>query len=224
MYANLFLQIIGIIFPIALLVGVIYLFISSLITIIKKRKQLNNIFKISKEHKIRDVIQIVFHSLVYICILAFCFTICYETNKPHYPTNRSIESNSVRKAVSTLNQAIMLEFALEGTEISKIETQDDFIALFERRIDTTEKKKLPEKYQKKEYFQTGDGIIYSITKFEKGCKVVDIENPMNSSCVIEFDINSDKEPNKLNVDIFQTIVDGDNMKILPSADTSALMN
>lgn len=204
------------VFYTGILTLILYWFLSSIITIIKNRKNLKNLFKISKKHKVRDIFQIIIHSAIYIFILILFILIWNEANRPCYPNNRIIIP-SVKKSISILNQAISLEYSLEKTKISDFETADDMQALFKRRLGIMDKGNLHQQYQDNKYFQTFDGIVYSIVKFEKGCKIIDIENPMNSSCVIEFDINGEQKPNKSNEDIFQAVIDAENMRILPSA-------
>ncbi len=202
------------VFYTGIVILILYWFLSSIITIIKNRKNLKNLFKISKKHKVRDIIQIIIHSTIYILVLLLFIRIWNEANRPCYQNNRN---GYVKKCISILNQAISLEYSLEKTKISDFETADDMQALFKRRLSIKDKGNLPKKYQDNRYFQTFDGIIYSIVKFEKGCKIIDIENPMNSSCVIELDINGAQKPNKLNDDIFQAVIDAENMQVLPSA-------
>lgn len=202
------------VFYTGILILILYWFLSSIITIIKNRKNLKNLFQISKKHKVRDIFQIIIHSAIYIFILLLFILIWNEANRPCYQNNRN---RYVKKSISILNQAISLEYEIEKTKISDLETSNDLKALFGRRLNILEKTNLHKKYQDERYFQTADGIIYSIVKFEKGCKTIDIENPMNSSCVMEFDVNGEKKPNKLNDDIFQAVIDAENMRILPSA-------
>jgi len=66
-----------------------------------------------------------------------------------------------------------------------------------------------------------NGVIYMFEKFEPGCKIVDRENPDNSSCIMVIDVNGFYKHNKMTKDDskpqdrFKVIIDGNKPAVYP---------
>lgn len=76
-------------------------------------------------------------------------------------------------------------------------------------------------YYKKPSLTTNDQIMFILYKYEPQCKTVDLENPVNSSCLIIVDINGIKNPNIKDADFnttdrYDLIIDGSKNNVLLS--------
>ena len=150
-----------------------------------------------------------------------------------------------KKALSALNQVLVLEYALEGKQvkdfqnanefanmiISRMQVEDDYVYniksdkyKFKTFTEDEIKKYNLTEYKDKPFFIDKSGIAYIVSKFEQGCNNVDLENHENSSCLIDVDVNGFREPNEYynpekhrNVDRITLVVDGVsvNDKIIP---------
>lgn len=76
-------------------------------------------------------------------------------------------------------------------------------------------------YYKKPSLTTNEQIMFILYKYEPKCQTVDIENPVNSSCLIVVDINGIKNPNIKDADFnttdrYDLIIDGNKNTVLLS--------
>lgn len=193
----------------------LYLFVKEIIYLLKERKNFKNFFKLNPKHKIRDILLFIWH-FFFVSIIYYIFIICLllYTAFPIAPAKPD-HSIVTKTTINMLNSALIYEYAKNGTQISDINTKEELELILKKGLPLQE---LPTEYNNGNYWQTTNGVIYRIVKFEKNCSKTDLHEPLNSSCVIEFDVNGAKKPNRLNQDIFHVILNGDdyNMKILPS--------
>lgn len=165
--------------------------------------KLKYIFKISRKHIFRDLIQVIFIVLLsgfialellfgsLIIMAAFFSEGCTEMRAP------------LKKAFWGLNQVMGMHKKLEGS--IPYTNAEDFAAMMKKRMsvldrgrpyteDEIKQYKLSE-YKNKPMMVTADGIMFAVTKFESGCKTVDAVNLENSSCLIDVDVNNQRKPN-----------------------------
>lgn len=181
----------------------LFLFSRSLKFLIKERKNIKNMFRLNPKHKIRDIIIIIIQIIsalfiFYFVFIMILFGLAFQPIK-HRPDN----SIALNTAIHQLNNAIIYEYSINGITFSDIKTKEELKTLFQKHISIQE---LPPEYDIENCFQATNGIIFKIVKFEEGCKTIDLQKPLNSSCVIEIDVNGQKNPNIVNKDIFRVVL------------------
>lgn len=201
--------------------------------ILRHKSDLKYLFKISREHKLRDVSQIIVHFLIIFLFIFFNLSCYIDIKKPKKLPNQNYHDKM--KIVSNLNAATTLEYALENrTNIASIE---DFINSIIRRTTSVklyayyydgiqtqtfskfevEKKNLSEIEGKPTVFFTNYNSMFTVIKFKNGCAFYDDENVLNSNCVILIDGNGLAEPNEHGKDRAYLYIKGDEVpaKIVP---------
>ena len=188
--------------------------------------KLKYIFKISADKPVQSVLQIIailvlILFLVIVCIYSFISIFCPDTGKCDYKTE-------YRHAISMANQEIMIEEKINGKinydsaeNIAKIFIEHrkgniNKVYNIQTKYFDTSKKGLPKEYQNMPAWIDNENRIFVITKFEQGCKIVNQENVLDSSCIIEFDYNGKQKPNTIHQDRFQLIIDGNKNHVLPT--------
>ncbi len=190
------------------------------------------IFKKTK-NRLKDIFQISFIMIFLIIDIIFISFIIFVMINNSCSSSGYYSVVEYKRAISMLNQAIFLDYKSEASKISEIKTVDELAQIFVRRISLAEtynisnsyydKGKIKEKelkvYQNFPCFKTPDNKFFAITKYEAGCKNVDLKTPENSSCIIEVDLNGKSKPNQMSEgkkfrDRHQFIIDGNNNKVL----------
>jgi len=221
-------MIIPVLFLILLLFG-LFKWFAGLIFIIKNLKLFKYFFK--KPSRVRDLVQVIVILLLMLC-LAFAGFILISAvlfSCPNPPA--SAEYRSIfKKAVSNINMIITLNYAC--TNSVPLESAEAFAQMMQKRTAESDTKItiIPQDKFKKYKITDADfgiykdmpvllgknGVIYMFEKFEPGCKIVDRENPDNSSCIMVIDTNGAKPPNKITeqfirpLDRYKIIIDGGN--------------
>ena len=100
-------------------------------------------------------------------------------------TNAQEFRSALKKAISSLNQAIEKEYAMEGLNVGDFSTKTKLIDdLFGKNLQVIEKTG--------DKFITADGMIFTVTQFTPNS--CDFEN--QTACgTIEIDVNGEKGPN-----------------------------
>ncbi len=207
------------------------------------------IFKVSEKTKISDIFQIfiIIILLVFIIFLSIPFGIIISSNFNHdcSPCGYLECRAGFKKALAAINQSVSLEKELNN-KVS-YENANDFGLILTKRLNLIEiynvknvdikesdkirtmNKKDIKKYNLSEYegkpiLVQAVGITYMISKFEQGCKNVDLNNPDNCSCLIDADLNgfnnkpNDKTgftPKRNKNDRYTFVIDGNSNQILP---------
>ena len=211
----------------------LFCLITNLMYILKNKKELKHLFKIHKEHKLRDISQIVVHSFIISLFIILNLSCYIDIKTPKKLPHQSYHDKM--KIVSTLYQATILDYKLENkTNIGSIE---DFMNSIIRRTTSVklysyyydgiqtqnfskfeiEKKNLSELENKPTVFFTNYNSMFTVIKFKSGCAFYDDENVLNSDCVILIDGNGVKPPNVHNNDRAYLYIKGDEVpaKIVP---------
>lgn len=229
----LIFKILGISFWCVISFLLLFCLITNLMYILNHKKELKHLFKIHKEHKLRDVSQIIVHFFI-IFLFIFLNLSCYmDIKTPKRLPNQNYQDKM--KLVSNLNQATILDYKLENkTNTGSIE---DFMNSIIRRTTSVklyaysydgiqtqnfskfeiEKKNMREIENNPTVFFTNYNSMFSVIKFKSGCAFYDDENVLNSDCVILIDGNGPKPPNVHNDDRAYLYIKGDEIpaKIVP---------
>ena len=193
--------------------------------ILMKIKHIFKKTKISQEYIVQIsfiMIFIIIDIIIPVMINKYCSSSDYYSDSDY------------KNAISGLNLVIFTDYKSGASKISEINTVDELAQIFVRghnlirtnNISNSNYDKgiISEKelkvYQNFPCFETSDKKFFAITKFEAGCKNVDMKNPENSSCIIEVDLNGKDKPNQMSEeknfkDRHQLIIDGNNNKVLP---------
>jgi len=218
---NLISMIIPVLFLILLLFG-LYKWFAGLIFIIKNLKLFKSFFKAPNWKQIIFIFFLLFIMMFEAYFFAFIL--------PNQGCGSgTVEYRSLfKKAVSGINQAVTLNYALEGSV--PLGSAEEFAAAMKKRMSVIPYEKLAgyetmkaalSPYEDKPIFQKADGIMYMFEKFEPGCKIVDRENPDNSSCIMVIDVNGFYKHNKMTKDDskpqdrFKVIIDGNKPAVYP---------
>lgn len=114
-------------------------------------------------------------------------TLLSNTNKQEFKT-------ALKKAMSVINQAITLNYALTGNEMNSVLQNNTLLNEFMYSRTSILK------VNGKNYY-TADGIIYNFTNATQACAEPSagtaIENFSGTSCMLIVDVNGDKGPNVL---------------------------
>ena len=101
-------------------------------------------------------------------------------------TNAQEFRSALKKAISSLNQAIEKEYAMEGLNVGDFDSANALVNdLFGKNLQVIEKDGSK--------FITADGMIFNVTSFTPSS--CDFENE-NSCGTITIDVNGEKGPNK----------------------------
>lgn len=227
------------------LVIFLYLLFCFFNTIKKSIKLLfsKDIYKIDKEHKLRDIIELTIISILLVSIFAVIIVIinfflprdnCYRKYDYFY------YSIQTKRCVSVINTAFNLEYKL-NKKISL--NEDEFLNFFRNRVaheefynikenSSTKIKKINKKHIKSEKNKNGidkeladkpcfevAGALYFINRYQNGCKNVDLEHPENSDCYMTIDLNGFEQPNKLieidkDIEHLHKVPDGDSIIVV----------
>lgn len=199
---------------------IILAMIYDLIRIISKRHDFKYFCKINDKHKIKDISLIVIYSLIITVLVTMYVSVGIVLSwlnkqlttpefapahnkamiliKRNLPNPRQYKTSQEFASALVNNMPLIQEvyyFSVEGKENLSFNKQE------------IKKCKL-KKYVSNPTFITTDGIIYSIIKYEQGCKIVDLRNQENSSCVIEIDANGLRKPNKYAADRVLLVING----------------
>lgn len=77
------------------------------------------------------------------------------------------------------------------------------------------------RYIKRPTVRGEDGMIYSLVKYQEGCRYIDTEKPYSSDCVLEIDLNGFKDPNNEKTDRLIFVISGN--ELIPSDISKKLM-
>lgn len=197
---------------------ILYSFFNSVVKSIKLLFS-KEIYKIDKDYKVRDIIEITIILILLLSIFATIITIFLPKDNcrdkygyPYYPIQ-------TRKSVSLINTAFSLEYA--SNKKFPI-NEDEFLKFFQNRAawkeiynikenSSTEIKRINKKYIKSEKNKNGIdkeladkpcffesiGTLYFINRYQNSCKNVDLENPEKSDCYMTIDLNGFDQPNTL---------------------------
>ena len=95
---------------------------------------------------------------------------------------------ALKKAASTLNQAITMNYALDGEDASDF-TNTDFVELMKKRMSIAE--------DGSNYVYTADGLYYEVTGGAACNQNSEDANDMSQKCaIVKVDVNGRKGPNK----------------------------
>lgn len=211
----------------------------------KNKEMFKDLFKFQKPILVKYIFQILLiliFSLLLIFQTAFLGLLAFSMIKDNCGLHVSDIRASYKISFVMLNHVLNLEKKLSGNvsyenanEFGKIIANRRPIVGFYNITDADVKIKDREKsftnreikkYNLSEYknmpvIDVGETIM--ISKFEPGCKTVDLDNPENSSCIIDVDVNGFKEkPNKkdgfdskhiTNTDRYSFIIDGNEDKV-----------
>ncbi len=124
--------------------------------------------------------------LIFVMFILFIIisNLTYDSN------NTNVDDNKIRieKSVRYINDSLFLEKKFSGTTISDIKSKTDLAKILIYRMDAFQVGENTD-----HSWKSKDGILYSIIKYENGCKNVDNNDIKNSSCVIKIDIYPDDE-------------------------------
>ena len=148
-----------------------------------------------------------------------------------------------KRGVSYINQCLTLHKALNNDKV-EYDNAENFAKILMQRADVIEdltrytaddkgkfkkysKRELNDKklniaqYENKPSFTTVDGIMFVITKFENGCKNVDMEHTENNDCLMDIDTTNLNPPNRMTQnsrpqDRITLIINGNKDVIIPS--------
>lgn len=242
MFSNLsFLNILFLLSIFAFLLAGFIKLCRDFIYILKHFKLFKHFFYQPKKGKSLLQLFIVF---ILICLFVFevyglffnSFHFCNNT-----PSNSREYRNAFKKAVSTVNQAMTLNYALEeNVQLGSIE---EFADLFDKRLhvissnfnhtqqgnnykpmklyDNEISKYNLSKYSKNPMFINTDGMLYMFEKFTPECKFIDEDEPQNSDCIMVVDVNGFKNPNGMTIDRnspldrYQIFIDGNKFRAIP---------
>lgn len=236
-------------FWIIIIIPVLILFVWSLLNIQCNIKVLKYIFKLSEKSKIKDILQI--FTIIFLAVVAVLIMILQLLLVFPLPSHSCAPCfggecrRALRMEMSALNHAVTLEKALEN-KVSYENANDFGLMLIKRfsileiynvknvdiknayKIKTLNKKKIKnynlDEYQNMPILVNQNGSVFMISKFEQGCKNVDLDNPDNCSCLIDVDFNGiEREPNKktdfnprrIRNDRYTFVIDGNEDKIVP---------
>ncbi len=191
---------------------------SSIRYMIINRKNFKYLFKISPEHKVRDILQILIYLCVIFSIIGF---FVYHNVASYKPYDRDNARIRLKKDVVDLAMAVD-KITVFGETIDEVKTDAELALMLSRymqvlgtyNFEIDGKEKIQERYLKpvaeyaeKPSFQAADGSLYTILKFENGCMMADKENIENSDCIIQINTTpwSEKKEyahNTINVAIF----------------------
>ena len=170
------------------------------------RKNLKYLFKINPKHKIRDTLQL----LIYLTIILSVIGLFIYHNVIGCTSSKAdSHRNYLKIAVYQLTLGLQHEKELEGITIKDFSSSEEFAQMLANRLnamgvcnfeagdipqaeEVTAKKICAE--TDKYFFQTANGTIYTIMKFENSCQNINDEDIENSDCVIQ--INSAPWENK----------------------------
>ena len=104
-------------------------------------------------------------------------------------TGKQETKTALKKAMSVINQAITLNYALTGNEMSSIvNDQTNLNELMYKRLSILK--------SSGKTFYTADGIIYDFNSATAACaEITQNQQTPSGACILTIDINGDKGPN-----------------------------
>lgn len=181
-------------------------------------------------------------AVIVIIIIAFiAFT---APNKKSKSTPKNSEKQYVKtaerlqKAIDEVEYVLAQEQETTGMTVQKYKKDSDLAKMFVRHLDVSSIQNFfynsvittrftpnerymykLERYADMPIIQTANLNMYIILKFEQGCKIVDLNEMQNSSCIVLVDLNGINKPNNYgttfdDTDRYAIIIDGKTNKAL----------
>lgn len=170
---------------------------------------------ITKTNFLRFIISVIVSLLKIIVVfwllwLVVGFSVLTNTDAPS-PSSCPKEKMSCtwgyRKALGVINQAIMMDKQLEGTDIGNCTNDNVLAEIFMSRFNIKESYKAPNKrtfellaknkLSDKPYMIFVDDVLLIIDKVNGKCGSTKSSNPDEANCVVTVDVNGIKPPNEL---------------------------
>lgn len=160
------------------------------------------------------IIAVIFQFLIiiFLCrfLLVLVFSLTLPADSPSPSSCPKVKMSCIwgyRKALSVINQAIVMDKQLEGADIGNCTSDKALAEIFMSRFNIKESYKAPnkrtlkilakDKLSDKPYMIFVDDVLLIIDKVNGKCGSTNSSNPDAANCVVTVDINGIKPPNEL---------------------------